>query len=243
MPLHIRKAGEAEECLALRSALQLGITTHVANHHPSEYGKPDGSTGLKLLRDSDGCPGKKRKTAKLNPWQQLILTTSRLSLGQARQSRQLHADLTHTAMFPNPFPDEFKEAVETTAATKGTDRRQAAKATWMSLCKGILASKRKLPDFSLAALRQHFAAKKPLDEKVIECKAAITHDQTMMLLSWWLHGLDDIEEAFQEIVVALGADVKHGPAPAYGMERDTADALAAVMGHLNDTAAASTEMW
>ena len=79
-----------------------------------------------------------------------------------------------------------------------------------------------------------------LDEKLLECRVATTHDQTMVLMSWWMRGLPQIEDSIQDLVVGLGADVKHGPAPAFGQERETADALAACLA-LGTGASSSTD--
>ena len=140
-----------------------------------------------------------------------------------------------------------REAVETTAATKGTDRRKAAAATWMAVHKGILASKRKLPEGALTEIKNHFNDTKNskfLEERVLECRAVITFDQGMMLFSWWVRNLDSVEMALLEIIVQLGADVKHNPAPPYGLERDTSEALAEVLALVNSgQAGSSTDIW
>eukprot|EP00930_Biecheleria_cincta_P045231 TRINITY_DN3117_c3_g1_i1.p2 TRINITY_DN3117_c3_g1~~TRINITY_DN3117_c3_g1_i1.p2 ORF type:complete len:217 (+),score=45.05 TRINITY_DN3117_c3_g1_i1:190-840(+) len=190
---------------------------------------------------------KRRKKTGLNPWQRLILASSKLSLSQARSKRQLRSDLVHVAMFPNPYPEEFKEAVQTTAATKGTDRRPAAKATWMAVHKGILSTKRKLPTEVLEVLQKHFndsKGSKFLEEKILECRAAITFDQSMMLFTGWVRNLDEVEMALIEAIVQLGADVKHTPALPYGLERDTSEALAEVLTLVNSgQAGSSTDVW
>ena len=152
----------------------------------------------------------------------------------------MKADLTHIALFPNPPPEEFSEAIETTTLTKDTDRTDAAKATWMSAIKGVVRSKKNLPPGAMAVLKKHYVEAKALEESVKECRAVITHNQTQLLLSWWLHNLPIEETAFQEVVVALGAVVKHGPAPPFAGERETADALAAALASVIATGAASS---
>ena len=47
---------EVAERVALRAALQLGITTHAANNLQEESIKPDGTSHFKTVRDSDGAP-------------------------------------------------------------------------------------------------------------------------------------------------------------------------------------------
>eukprot|EP00930_Biecheleria_cincta_P099958 TRINITY_DN9156_c0_g2_i1.p2 TRINITY_DN9156_c0_g2~~TRINITY_DN9156_c0_g2_i1.p2 ORF type:complete len:217 (-),score=40.86 TRINITY_DN9156_c0_g2_i1:399-1049(-) len=190
---------------------------------------------------------KRRKKSGLNPWQRLILASSKLSLSEARSKRQLRSDLVHVAMFPNPYPEEIKEAVEMTTATKGTDRRPAAKATWMAVHKGLLSTKRKLPKEVIEVIQKHFddaKGSKFLEEKILECPAAITFDQSMMLFTWWVRNLDEVEMALLEAIVQLGADVKHTPAPPYGLERDTSEALAEVLALIKSgQAGSSTDVW
>eukprot|EP00930_Biecheleria_cincta_P035030 TRINITY_DN24130_c0_g1_i2.p2 TRINITY_DN24130_c0_g1~~TRINITY_DN24130_c0_g1_i2.p2 ORF type:complete len:102 (+),score=8.60 TRINITY_DN24130_c0_g1_i2:326-631(+) len=45
-------------------------------------------------------------------------------------------------------------------------------------------------------------------------------------ITWWTRSLPAEDEAIQDILVSMGADVRHGAAPRFGMERDVADALA-----------------
>lgn len=182
---------------------------------------------------------KKQKTQKGNPWRRLLVATSKLALATKKEQRIMKADLTHTALFPNPPPEEFREAIETTTLTKN-DRTDAAKATWMSAIKGVVTSKKSLPPGAMAVLKKHYAEAKALEESVKECRAVITHNQTQLLLSWWLHNLPAEETAFQEVVVALGAVVKHGPAPPFAGERETADALAAALASVNASGASSS---
>jgi len=188
-----------------------------------------------------GKSNKRQKTQKVSPWKRLLLASSKLSMGTQKQMRQLKGDLTHSAMFTNPFPEELKAAVDTTAATRGTDRRQAAKATWMSACQGLASSKRKSPPAALATMKKHVAEAKDLEEHILECRAAVTYNQTMMLLSWWTRDFQSIESAFQELLVAIGAEIKHGPAPAFGPERETAEAYAAAVATMKSTASGSDD--
>ena len=56
VPARIRSELEVAERVALRAALQLGITTNAANNVPETIFKPDGSSSIKMARDSNGAP-------------------------------------------------------------------------------------------------------------------------------------------------------------------------------------------
>ena len=132
-----------------------------------------------------GKQNKKAKTTKMNPWKRLTIASAKLSLSNSKHNRQSKADMTNTAFFTNLFPEAFKEAIDTTIATRGTDKRAAAKATWLALCKGIVGSKKAqgVKD-AFATLQQHFANPVNIDRHVIECRASITFDQTMLKVGW-----------------------------------------------------------
>lgn len=74
-----------------------------------------------------------------------------------------------------------------------------------------------------------------LDEQIVECRVAFTHDETMVETSWWIKHLQQLDEAIQDVLVFLGADVRHGAAPMYGEEREVLDALADVTGAASST--------
>ena len=70
MPLRVRNDLEVAERVALRAALQLGVTTKMANATKETVINEDGTTTTKLLRDSEGAPkaaAKRRATAKERP--------------------------------------------------------------------------------------------------------------------------------------------------------------------------------
>ena len=54
MPHRERMKVATAERVALRAAIQLGVTTVAANNVPQEFTKPDGTIGTRMLRDSDG---------------------------------------------------------------------------------------------------------------------------------------------------------------------------------------------
>jgi hypothetical protein len=192
---------------------------------------------------SKGQPSKKQRTQKMNPCKRLTIASAKLTISNSKSDRQLRADLTHTAFFTNPFPEAFKEAVDTTAATRGTDKRLAAKATWLATCKGLKLSK---PAQSVkeayAILQQHYADPKDLDRHILECRANVTYDQTMMKISWWFRGIDTIDEAFQHVLIAMGGDIRHSPAPPFGLERETSEALTDVLA-LQSTDSSASSAW
>ena len=189
-----------------------------------------------------GKQNKRRKIQPLNPWQRLTLASSNLILNVAKDNRQTKADLMHNAFFTNPYPEFLRDAVEVTTATKGTCRRDAAKATWMALMKGITETKKSVPTEAASVLKKHFANPGRLTDSVLACSAVITYDQSMLKLVWWTRGIDHIDAALQEVVVAVGGEVRYTPAPPYGLERDTSDALKDVMTSLS-TGASSSKDW
>lgn len=175
----------------------------------------------------------------------LVLATSRLALNNARAKRQTAADLTHTAFNTAPAPGELNHAIETTIATKGTDRRLAAKATLLALVKGFVESKKLasgIPSVHTVLKRFYTGQVPHLDEKIIECKVALTHDENMVKTSWWIVNFQELDEAVQDALVFLGADVRHGLAPMYGDERDVLDAMAEVTGSAASTAGTADAM-
>lgn len=185
----------------------------------------------------------KRQRTQNNPMQKLTrlaVTTAKLALSNGRSKRQIIADLTHTAMNTMPVPPELKDALDVTQATKGTERRSAAKATLLALCKGLSESKR----VATGSSSGHKVVKyfyhgntSHLDEKVVECRVVITYGETMVKTTWWLKNLVQLDEAIQDILVFLGADVRHGAAPMYGEERDVLDALTDVVGGASSSTA------
>ena len=65
VPAHIRSKVEVAERVALRAALQLGVTTHAANNAEEVGHRADGTCHTKTVRDSDGAPrGSPQRKAK-----------------------------------------------------------------------------------------------------------------------------------------------------------------------------------
>ena len=68
LPRWLRLRVETAERVALRAALQLGITTHAANNVVTAEYKADGTVGSRTLRDSSGMPkGSELRKAKTTP--------------------------------------------------------------------------------------------------------------------------------------------------------------------------------
>ena len=61
VPLHLRRKVEIAELVALRAALQLGVTTHAANNVQEEITWQDGTVHKKTVRDCNGIPKALRK--------------------------------------------------------------------------------------------------------------------------------------------------------------------------------------
>lgn len=182
-------------------------------------------------KGKDKNSNKRRKVVRKSPWERLLLATSKLALNQDKQQRQQRADLVHSAYVANPPPEEFEEAISTTMATKNTERRTAAKATWLSLISGVVGTKKTLPDPAKAALQvlqKHHKAPKNLDNRVLECKVSVFYDLSQCLISWWTRNLEAEDEALQDVLVGLGAEIRHGPALPFGLARETQEALNAV---------------
>lgn len=197
-------------------------------------------------KGKDKGSNKRRKTVRQNPWERLLLATSKLALNQDKQARQQRADLVHTASTTNPPPEELKEAISTTMATKNTERRTAAKATWLSLINGVVATKKTFPEpvkAALEVLKKHHKAPKNLDNRVLECKAAISFDQSQCVISWWTKNLEAEDESLQDVLVGLGAEIKHGPAPPFGLARETQEALTAVQSMIGTGGGTSASSW
>eukprot|EP00930_Biecheleria_cincta_P056454 TRINITY_DN42571_c0_g1_i1.p4 TRINITY_DN42571_c0_g1~~TRINITY_DN42571_c0_g1_i1.p4 ORF type:complete len:202 (-),score=33.21 TRINITY_DN42571_c0_g1_i1:107-712(-) len=164
---------------------------------------------------------------RMDPVRQLAINTAKLSLDNARDNRFLKAGLTHTAMGDNPYNPVFNKAVQTTLASRGTDQTRAAVDIWKKLNRELTLMK----DFSsevkddIEILRQILAAT-DLDSKVIACKAMVTYDQTQLKINVWVHGMPQAEWALIRVLVSLGLEVIHGPAPPLFAERATRESLA-----------------
>lgn len=182
-----------------------------------------------------------QKPTPLHRLTRLAVANARLSMSNARTKRQIIADLTHTAFNTTPAPQELQGAIAATRDTKGTDRRSAAKTTFLALCKGLVESKKVASGATEAfnTIKQFYNSKVArLDEKIIECRSVVTYNESMIKTSWWIKHLNALDEAVQDALVCLGADIRHGPCPMFGEEREVLDALADVVG--TDQAATSS---
>ena len=72
VPWHVRNNMEIAERVALRAALQLGVTTHAANNVAEVVFKPDGTSSTSKTRDSNGDP----KSGDLKKRRELLAKTA-----------------------------------------------------------------------------------------------------------------------------------------------------------------------
>lgn len=172
----------------------------------------------------------KRAKPTLDPWRQLLVDTALLGVENSRFKRSAMAGFSHTASYKTPHPKVLDKAIEMTIRTRGMEASRAAAASWNSLITELVVDP-DVPDSpSKKVLTKYSKEATNIEEHVRACRVVISFDKKKVLVTYWVRDLAPVEKALQDVLVSIGGEIKHDPAPPMQRERSVIDDLQICLG-------------
>jgi hypothetical protein len=152
-----------------------------------------------------------------------------LSLDLARNDRLHTSGLLHTWLLP--LHERWEEAVQSTTAATGENPIMDYALNWTAMLVAASQAEVTAEAQSQRAVLQRSTAQMQdtttLLEQIHFCRIARTFDTKYIKIQYWATQVEDLLRALRAVLLALGGELRLGPAPRTAHERAVASLLSA----------------